>query len=253
MIFTVFVAVLAVLGCLLEHRLDKNKHKKLRKIIIYIILILTPIVVFWSYFRQEKESKKEFKRQQKEFETTQKRFDEIKHQNDFLISKNDSLNSQLDKMRIGQEQIQRKLEPFMQIAQANYPALSEDEALNMLATHVSQTLDRMQPKVICLTDKTEFWKDSNTSLIHNIYYFRSQYPISLRDISIIMRFDGTILRAEGKIVGAFVVEQGSRMIIDIDSKGFAFVTGFLGVGNDIKIEVISNEPLMNPSIKMSPP
>lgn len=249
MILLIITNILILSGCLLEYSLDKNKHKKLRKVIIAIVFILTPVVTYWNYSHQEKESK----RQQKQFETTQKRFDEIKHQNDFLISKNDSLDYQLDKMRAGQEQLQRKLEPFMQIARANYPALSEDEALNKLAMHVSQTLDRMQPKVICLTDKTEFWKDSNTSLIHNIYYFRSQYPISLRDISIKMRFDGTILRAEGKIVGAFVVEQGSRMIIDVDSKGLAFVTGFLGVGNDIKIEVISNEPLMNPSIKMSPP
>jgi hypothetical protein len=221
---SVLIALLALHSLWLGRLLGKGEHERARKRIEIIVIILMLVAVGWNYYRQN---------------------EEIKEQNQLWLSQNDSLRVQID-------ELSQKLEPFLQMARTSYPALRDEEALTKLATEISKTLGGMQPKIKYLSDKTKSGKDRNTNLIHTIYYFRSQYPVAVRDISITMRFDRNLLRAEGRITGAFVVEQGSRMMIDADSKGFTFVTGLLGVGNDIMIEVISNEPLKITSMDISP-
>jgi uncharacterized protein YoxC len=238
---TGLVALLALLGYLLDYLLDKKKYKKAYKRIVIIAIILTLAAIGGNYYRQEKE----IKRWEAKFESAQEKLDGIKEQNEHLLSQYDSLKAQFT-------EVSEKLNPFLQTARSVYPALNDDQALTKLATEISKTLGGMQPKIIYLSDKTKSWKDRNTNLIHTIYYFRSQYPVAVRDISITMRFDRTLLRADGRITGAFVVEQGSRMMIDADSRGFTFVTGLLKEDNDIMIEVISNEPLKITSMDRSP-
>jgi hypothetical protein len=221
---SVLIALLALHSLWLGRLLGKGKHERARKRIEIIVIILMLVAVGWNYYRQN---------------------EEIKEQNQLWLSQNDSLRVQID-------ELSQKLEPFLQMARTSYPALRDEEALTKLATEISKTLGGMQPKIIYLSDKTKSWKDTNTNLLHTIYYFRSQYPVAVRDISITMKFDRTLLRAEGKITGAFVVEQESRMMINADSGGFTFVTGLLGAGNDIMIEVISNESLKIRSMQLSP-
>lgn len=209
----VLIALLGSHSLWLDRWLDKSKHEKVRKRMEIIVIILMLVAVGWNYYHQNEEAKS---------------------------------------WRVQIHEMSEKLEPFQQMARASYPALRDEEALTKLASEISKTLTDMQPKIIYLSDKMKYWKDNNTNLIHTIYYFRSQYPVAVRDISIRMEFDKPVLVAEGKNTGAFVVEQRPRMAIDDDNKGFTFVTGLLGVGNDIMIEVISNETLNIISMKLYP-
>jgi len=218
------IAFLALHSLLLDLLLGKSKHEKVRRRIEIIVIIVMLVAVGWNYYCQK---------------------EEIKDQNQLWLSQNDSLRAQID-------ELSQKLEPFLQMARTSYPALREEEALTKLATDISKKLALMEPKIIYLPEKTKSWKDNSTNLIRTLYYFRSQYPVAVRDISIKMKLDRAIFSAEGKITGAFVVEQGSRMVIDPDGKGLVFDTGLLKEDNDIKIEVITNEPSKITSMDISP-
>ncbi|MCJ7459459.1 MAG: hypothetical protein MUP17_10755 [candidate division Zixibacteria bacterium] len=233
MVLTLLVAFLAVLGYILDYFIDKQKHRNLYKWIAVLGGILSLVVIGVNHLRQEQQIKDWGKSLYK-----------ITKQNDSLLSQNDSLEVRM-------KDVSEKLQPFVQIATRSYPALNEEEALTKLVTDISRTLEQMQPKLTLLTEKTELRKDNN-SLFHTIYFFDSQYPVSLRNISIEMKFDGTVLRAEYKINGAFVIEQGSKMLIENDKRGFIFVTGLLTVGNEIVIEVISKKQLNLISKRLSP-
>ena len=245
MLLTVVITVVAVFGYLLNYVVDKDKHKKAFRVIVIIAIVFAFAAIWGDYFHQKAES-------EKESNATEERHKEMREQNDSLnaqiarvLDRNDSLRAQVGEMS-------EKLEPFMRIARVNYPAMRDEEALSKLARHISETLDRMQPKIIYVPDKTKSWIADSTDLIHTVNYFRSQYSVAVRDISIRMEFDRPILGAKGKITGAFVVEQGSRTTIDKDNKGITFVTGYLSVGNDIMIEVVSREPLKVITRRSSP-
>jgi len=244
MLLALLIAFLAVLGYLLDYFLDKQKHKNLRKWIAILGIILSLVIIGVNYLHQEQQ----IRDWEAKFESAQRGLDEIREQNKRLLSQNDSLGVQI-------KGVSEKLQPFMQIARSSYPALNEEEALAKLVTeilHVSRTLEQMQPKLILLTEKTKSWKDNN-SLFHTIYFFDSQYSVPLKNISIEMKFDETILDAEGRIIdGALVMDSGSRMVIANDKRGFTFVTGLLIVGNEIMIQVISNEPLNITSKRLFP-
>ena len=244
MLLALLIAFLAVLGYLLDYFLDKQKHKNLRKWIAILGIILTLIIIGVNYLRQEQQ----IRDWGAKFESAEKGLDKISEQNKRLLGQNDSLEVQI-------KGVSEKLQPFMQIARRSYPALNEEEALAKLVTdisHISRTLEHMQPKLILLTDKTKLWKDNN-SLFRTRYFFDSQYSVPLKNISIEMKFDGALLHAEGRIVdGAVVMDDGSRMLIENDRRGLTFVTGLLIVGNKIMIEAISKEPLNLISMRLSP-
>lgn len=244
MVLALLIALLVVLGYSLDYFLDKQKHKTLRKRIAILGIILSLVIIGVNYLRQEQE----IANWEAKFEYTQKQLEEISEQNKRSLSQNDSLQVHINGLS-------EKLQPFMQIATKSYPALNEEEALAKLATdisHISRTLEDMQPKLILLTDKTKSWKD-NDGLFHNRYFFDSQYSGPLENITIEMKFNGEFLHAEGRVVdGAVLMEDASRMLIDNDSKGFTFVTGVLIVGNEIMIEVVSKQPLDTISMRLSP-
>jgi len=245
MLLVLLIAFLAVVGWSLDYFLDKQKHKNLHKWIAILGIIVSLVIIGVNYFRQEHQ----IRVWEVKFDSAQKGIDTISTQNKRLLTQNDSLEVQI-------ERVSEKLQPFMQIATRRYPALNEEEALAKLVTdisHISRTLEHMQPKLILLTDKTKSWKDNNTKLVHTIYYFRSQFPVWLTDISIEMEFDGPFLYAEGRIKdGGVVIDDKSRIVINNDRKGFEFVTNLLIVGNHIMIEVISNEPLNILSMRLLP-
>ncbi len=107
------------------------------------------------------------------------------------------------------------------------------------------------PKLILLKDKTKSWKDEN-SLFHTTYFFESKDPVPLRHISIEMKFDADILDAESIIIGGIAIDNGSRISIASDKRGFTFVTDLLIVGNKIMIEIISKNPLNRTYMKLFP-
>lgn len=235
MLLALLIAFLAVLGYLLDYFLVRQKHRNLRKWIAIVGVILSLVIIGLNYLRQEQQ----IRDWEAKFDSTQTGLNEIMAQNGRLLSQNDSLQVQI-------RGVSEKLQPFMQIATRSYPALNEEEALAKLVTDMSQisrTLGHMQPKLLLLTDETKSWKDNN-GVFHTRYFFDSQYPVPLKNISIEMKFDAPIIQAEGKVVdGAVVMEEGSRTVIDNDRKGLKFVTGLLIVGNEIMIEVISKEQL----------
>jgi hypothetical protein len=232
MLLALLIGFLVVLGYLLDYFLDRHKHKNLRKWIAIVGIILSLVIIGLNYLRQEQQ----ISDWEAKFTSAQKGLDEIIEQNKHLLSQNDTLEVEI-------ETVSEKLQPFIQVATRNYPALNKDQALAKLVTDISRTLEHMQPRLILLTDKTESWKDTN-GLFHTRYFFDSQYPVPLKNISIEMKFDKPFIKAEGKIVdGAVVMDEGSRTVIDNDRKGFKFVTGLLIVGNEIMIEVISKEQL----------
>lgn len=235
MILTLIIAFLAVLGYLLDYFLNKQKHKKLRKWIAILGIMLSLSVIFWNHVHREQE----IRYWEARFDSTQTGLNEIISQSGRLLSQNDSLQVQI-------RGVSGRLQPFMEIATRNYPGLNEDQALAKLVTHISdisRTLENMQPKLILLTDKTKSWKDS-LGLHHTRYFFDSQYSGPLKNISIEMKFNGVVVNAQGRVVdGALVMEERSRMVLDNDGRGLTFVTGLLIVGNEIMIEVVSKEQL----------
>ena len=196
MLLVFLIAFLAVVGWSLDYFLDKQKHKNLHKWIAILGIIVSLVIIGVNYFRQEQQ----IRDWEVKFDSAQKGIDTISTQNKRLLSQNDTLEVQI-------ERVSEKLQPFMQIATRSYPALNEEEALAKLVTdisHVSRTLEQMQPKLIPLTEKTKSWKDNN-SLFHITYFFDSQYPVPLKHISIEMKFDTTILDARGKIIDGALV------------------------------------------------
>jgi hypothetical protein len=208
MLLTLVIAwILVVLAYLLDYFRDKQKHKNLRKCIAILWMILSLLIIGVNYFRQRDQilrQEQQIRDWEVKSDSVQKGIDTISAQNKRLLSQNASLEVQI-------ERVSEKLQPFMQIATRSYPALNEEEALAKLVTdisHVSRTLEQMQPKLIPLTEKTKSWKDNN-SLFHTTYFFDSQYSVPLKHISIQMKFDTTILDARGKIIdGALVMGSG---------------------------------------------
>jgi hypothetical protein len=95
-------------------------------------------------------------------------------------------------------------------------------------------------------------RDSITKLYYTSYTFRSEPSGALRDISIKMKFDGTLVGVNVNMRGAIVEESGTRKYIDTDSSGFSYNTGYLREGNDIFIEVTSKKQLKILSMNLSP-
>ena len=109
-----------------------------------------------------------------------------------------------------------------------------------------------QHKIIPLPNKTRKWLDKNTNLIYTDYFFRSQYPGGIRDISITLKFNTPIIAAKYQITGAMVTDQDSRISVDTGSAGLSYFTGYLSEGNDILIEVVSRKPINIISSQLSP-
>jgi hypothetical protein len=130
------------------------------------------------------------------------------------------------------------LEPFTDRARLEYPGWSDQEALQKLASEIS----KMQPKLV-FWDHTEPLRDSISNLFHTIYVFRSEPATGLRDVQVRIRFDRAFVTITERKSGAFVEEQGTRITIDPDYTGFHYITGYLKEGNDINIEVVSEEAL----------
>jgi hypothetical protein len=223
MLLTFFIAILAVLGYFLDYFIDKKNHKKLFMCIALFCIVLTVIIIFVNNAHQEQEIR-----------DSRGKIDEIK-------SQNDSLEVQFKRTT-------EKLEPFIRIARSNYPASNEEEALVKLETNISRALEHMQPKLIMLTDETESWKDKS-SIFHTRYWFRSQYRVALKNVSIEMKFDVIILNVSGAIIGT---ENRTKTTATKDKRGFVFVTDLLLVGDEILIDIRSNEPPNIVSMKFFP-
>jgi len=111
---------------------------------------------------------------------------------------------------------------------------------------------RTEPKLLLLADRTVQAKDGATGLTQTTYFFRSQHPGPLPDVSVELRFDGPCQSAQARITGAFVIDQGSRLALDGDLTGIRYTTGLLKEGNDLVIQVVSKGPLCVVSRRLSP-
>ncbi|KPJ64251.1 hypothetical protein AMJ44_13105 [candidate division WOR-1 bacterium DG_54_3] len=225
----IFLAVLIVFLALhslwLNLLLDRRKHKKARKRIEIIVIILMLVAVGWNYYRQK---------------------EEIKEQNQLWLSQNDSLKVRLSEISKSNKELTALLEPFVKKARMNYPGWNDQEALQKLASDIS----KMQPKLIFL-GQTEPRRDSVSNLFHTAYGFRSEPTTGLSDVKIRIRFDGRFVTINGGKRGD-IVEGGGSMIIDPDSMGFYYTARYLREGNDIEIKVTSKSILKILLIRLWP-
>jgi hypothetical protein len=243
MLSALLIAFLAVLGYLLDYFLEKQKNRSLRKWIAILGIILSLIVIGTNYYHQ----KKQIGAWEDKFASAQTTLNEIIEQNKHLLGQNDSLRVQV-------KDINEKLQPFLLIARNKYPTLNEQEGLVKLISDISQvsrTLEGMQPKLIWLAQETRSGTDKS-GLVHTIYFFDSQYPIPLKNISIEMTFENTIIDAKSIFLGGMVIDNGSRTTIANDRRGFTFVTDLLIVGNKIMIDVTSKDQLSCTSMRLFP-
>jgi len=213
-VLNIFATILALSGYLLTYILNKEKLHRYRFLLV-LVAVIAPALIWGEYVYQARES--------------------------------ESLKAHLNEISKSNKELTTLLEPFTMKARISYPGFDDQAALQKLAYDIS----KMQPKLV-FWGQTEPRRDPVTNLLHMDYGFRSQYPVGLRDIQIKIRFDGRFVAVNPAIRGALVREQGTRIVVDTDSSGFLYTTGYLSADNDIIIKIISRKQLTVTSMDLSP-
>ncbi|MGB7063493.1 MAG: hypothetical protein WBF13_14245 [Candidatus Zixiibacteriota bacterium] len=256
---TILANVLGGLGYLFLYLTDKQKLKKY-KMWLLAGLILTTVTIWGDFAREIRESKSKarefaatdsnFSELKRQYETISGQYELLSEERNSLAAKfsdeSDSLKARFSEVENSNRRLTELLEPFVNRARLRFPGWSDQEALQKLASEIS----KMQPKLVFL-GRTEPLRDSISNLFHTIYVFRSQPTGALRDVQIKIRFDGRFVSITGRRTGAIGIGR-EQMTPDQDSAGFYYTTGYLHEENDIKIEVISKEPLDTLSMNLSP-
>jgi hypothetical protein len=218
--------------------IEKDKRPKLYRIII-IVIATAFVITFWI---EKYNATKDLSSAQLADSISTTRAESLQTRVVALQTSMDSLQTHSIALRNGQDSLIRLLHPFMKIAEAKYPTLRSDTALEMLAATLPYLLvgvGRLQQKLVRLRDRTVIRYDNKNKLFHTIYRFRSQSGY-LRDIRIEMVFDDSLKDVQHEIAGAAIsLESGSRKTITDNKKGFIFETSELSPSNDLLIDVMS--------------
>jgi hypothetical protein len=224
----IFVNILAsssaVLGYVLTWIFNKEKLRGYIRWLLFLGAILTVTLIWGEYYSQNKESAS------------------LLSHSDSLKTKLDAMQQDIGKIREENQKLASLLEPFRNTARRSYPGISDQLALQKLASDISKDISKMKPKLVFL-GTTKLQQDPVSGLFRRSYGFMSEPTHGLSDIQIRIKFDGKFKNIIPTIRGAWVEEQETRLIFDPDSTGFYYITGYLKEGNKINIEVISKEPL----------
>jgi hypothetical protein len=151
----------------------------------------------------------------------------------FYMARRDSDRNQKREAALNKNfaDLKQMYEPLAEIARERYPGQELADAAAALA-------QELHPKLVYLHDGTTKGRNEQGYVVTK-YYFRAAYPLPLRDVQIRLEFDGKVLDAKYRFIGASVADQGSRVQVASDEKTVTFSTGLLKASNDISIEVIS--------------
>jgi len=212
--------LLSILGYIFLFVFNKEKLKSniFLAILIAVAAVLSTTTQIWQKSTQDSREAQ-----------YQSRYDSLQTSNQYVIIQNDTLTSQVKKLSA-------QLEPVIKLANENFPDLAERVAIEQLLLKIS----KMESKIKYLKSASSVNSKDGNYITE--FYFGSDYPVAVRDIKINIEFDKSLLDAEYRIAGAFVVEQGSNLILTANNK-IEFTTGLLAVGNDIIIQTISRDSL----------
>lgn len=227
-----FIMILAIIGVLvgsyLQYLQNKKKLHGFGRYLLLVLLILSAILVT---------------RQDHEKRNLNDQLLYIGEHNAIMESKYDSLQDETHELTESYQELLKSLLPFERIAQTRYPRLLE-AALTMLAADLSKgekEIEELEPKLVYYYKHVD--KDTASNTFITSYYFRSQPPMMLRNVSVQIKFDRPIIKAEGLLKGVIVAEQGKSTTVDADSLGITFWTDLLRLDNDVIVKAISREPL----------
>jgi len=219
-LMTVAIILLGLLGYIFSLFINWDKLKGRPWLVALIILMAAALVIVQIGQKSAQDSREA---------QYQSRYDSLHILNQYVITQNDTLRSEV-------ERLSAQLEPVIKLANENFPGLSENLAIKQLILKIS----KMESKIKFL--KAEKSVNSKDGTYITKFYFGSEYPVAVRDINIKLEFDKSLLSAKHYFDGAFVVEQGSNLILTANNK-IEFTTGLLAVGNDIVIQTKSPDSL----------
>jgi len=242
-LLTALVNILALLGYVLTY-LKKDRLGGYRPWLIVLCAVLASAVIWGKHCDDASVSRSK----DRDYAFIKSELTEIRKQND-------TLKVQLNETVKTNKNLLGYLEPFNPVWDARYPGLGPDQAFAALARDLQakgKAARVAQTGLELLTDQTKVQKSANSGLIQTRYLFRSRYTMPLRDISIRLQFDDRLARAQARITGAVVIDQGSRLSVAPDSAELTYSTGYLSESNDIMIEVAAQKPLNIVSMQLRP-
>jgi len=171
----------------------------------------------------------------------QKQYDGIKEQNDSLLTEVRGLTAT-------NEELKGMLNPVIMMAKGRNPELEDKKAVEMFVGEIQRILN---PKLVFLEDRTRTKKDDETGM-WTIYTWTSQYPVTIRDVSVKLRFDTIVLKSAFNLVNMLPFSHNGTLSIDPDRKGVRFYARTLEAGCDIVISVFTETPPRILSSEFSP-
>lgn len=194
----------------------------------------------------------------KELLTEKKRYETLVDKNDEQISKHEQLleiNKDLvkkhDTLQKTNNTLQSKvddLSPFISLVMEKY-GKADKEAIQKLAIEIDKI---MNPTLVFLSDRTKQKTLDDKGQVETDYYFRSKYPMVIRDARVDLRFDTQLISVQGGTRNMLPYSNNSRIGMHPDRKGVTITANHLGEAGQLRIAVFTKVPPKLIKYQMSP-
>ncbi len=211
-------------------------HRRLRRALPYLVgigAVITILIVLGDH-RQDQQARVQLLKLQTSLDDQRREATQREtHMNQVADERHGQLRQQYDSLN-------DMVAPVLQMARANAPQVEDREALNLLVQEMNAVIN---PRLVFLSERTAQTRIEDTGQYRTVYYFRSKYPVVLRDARVDLEFDVEVLDCTGKYLHTLPFNPNGNLTYYKDRKNALTMTAYhLGEAGQMEITVVTSAP-----------